>query len=101
MPAKNLKRTILILSAEPPANLPGPLQQLPDARNRNAVPVKLSDWLCRGSLGRARHRNLRFIETEDEVFAVGKKIVFGAKPFCDFHNIVLPGFIPIHVQLFG
>ncbi len=26
------------------ANLPGPLQRLHAARNRNAAPVKLSDW---------------------------------------------------------
>src|SRR5688500_18219038 len=41
------------------ANLPGPLQRLKAARNRNAAPVKLSDWLAGAASRRRRqlHRN--------------------------------------------
>lgn len=45
------------------ANLPGPLQGLHAAQNRNAAPVKFSDWLAAGRSQRL-HLFKRICETE-------------------------------------
>ena len=54
------------------AHLPGPLQELDDARNRNAAPVRCSAWFG-GNLARCLVGDLNsmYTDLEIETFQVG------------------------------